>query len=606
MSGKHMRKNIKPLIFFIKPYPFHLMGVIFLILIASVLEAFNILAIFGLLKIAFTKGLSAASQPTGSLSYFIAKIIDLVPFSNKVLSAVVLLSLIIAIKCLFNIARRFFTAWVSCKIWHDVQFNIFNKCIYADYQFFLNNKEGEIVYRGFTAPAAMGVTLQYSCEFLAEIIKLIMILGVLFALSFKTSSFIAIFAVIFYLFISMVARKVTYFIGKGRRESSIKQNIMLTELVNGIKPIKIFLAEKRWVKNFDDAMKRYFKLYVKDETWRAMPPNVLELLAFMLLGFLLLLYDKGNSQISPAELSVLGIYVYAFSRLIPSFKNISAKRMGYEGNLAIIEKLYEFCNKDLNNITDGDIDFSDFKNAIRFENVNFSYPNRKDVIKDVNLSIEKGKATAVVGKSGSGKTTLINLILRLFIPGSGKILVDELDLNNLKADSWLQKIGFVAQDTFMFNASIRENIIFGRGEDEEKMLKASKLANADEFITELEDGYETLVGDRGMKLSGGQRQRIAIARAMYNDPEILIFDEATSSLDNLSELMIKDALERISTDHTLILVAHRLSTVINADKIIVLDEGRIIEEGTHKELMDRGEYYNQLYRTDTLTKVNRL
>ena len=258
------------------------------------------------------------------------------------------------------------------------------------------------------------------------------------------------------MFTNIIAKKVTYFIGKGREVSFIRQTTILTELINGIKQIKIFLSQNRWVNEYDESMKRYFNLYVKDETWRALPPNALELMAFGLLGVLLMLFNVNNTGVSANNLSVLGVYVYSFSKFIPSFKNISAKRMCYVGNLAIIENLYKFCYNNINSINDGNVPIKVFNDAIKFDKVNFSYPGRKNVLSNLNFEIIKGQTTAIVGKSGSGKTTIINLILRLFTPSNGKIIIDDINLKDISLDTWLSKIGYVAQDTFIFNANKRK------------------------------------------------------------------------------------------------------------------------------------------------------
>jgi ABC-type multidrug transport system fused ATPase/permease subunit len=282
---------------------------------------------------------------------------------------------------------------------------------------------------------------------------------------------------------------------------------------------------------------------------------------------------------------------------MPSLKNLGAKKLSYSGNFAIIDDLYGFCQRQLKTIPDGKTAFERFSDSIRFENVDFDYHGKKTVLKNISFQVEKGKTTALVGKSGSGKTTIVNLILRLFAIREGRIIVDGVSLSDLRSDSWLDKIGYVSQDTFIFNASIKDNIVFGRREDDNRLIEVCRLANAYSFIEELPMKYDTVVGDKGLKLSGGQRQRIAIARAMYADPEILIFDEATSSLDNLSEKMIQESLKKISLRHTVILVAHRLSTIIDADKILVLDNGSIVEEGTHEELVRNGRHYWSLYQT---------
>jgi len=590
-------------LYFVKPYPLHIFGLVLLILLTSLMEGFNIIALFGLLNMALSNGASAILIQDGKAAYFFTRIVNLFPFTNKFISVMLIFLAITLIKCFFDFIRRYFTCSVSAKIWHDVQHKVFKKCLYADYQYFLDNKEGEIVYRGFSAPAIMGATLQYSCEFLAEIAKLIIILIVLFAISLKFSMVIVIFSGLFYLFTHLVAQKITYHLGRERRDSSILQTVILTELINGIKQIKVFLSENKWLKDYDKAMRHYFRYYIKDETWQYVPQIILELLAVGLLGLLFVLSGGSSKGISREYLSVFAVYAYSFYRFMPSLKNLSAKKMGYAGNLSVIESLYNFCKENINSIPEGKIILRSLGNSIEFKQVNFEYPGRKNILRDLNFELETGKTTAIVGESGSGKTTLVNLILRVFVPKSGRILIGGLELGDLQLDSWLNKIGYVSQDTFIFNGSIRENIIFGRLEDENRLIEAAKLANIYDFILTLPDGYDTLVGDKGMKLSGGQRQRIAIARAMYNNPEILIFDEATSSLDNLSESMIQASIKEISANRTVLLVAHRLSTVINSDKIIVLAGGAIIEEGTHTGLMVAKGAYWQLYNSSSISQM---
>ena len=212
------------------------------------------------------------------------------------------------------------------------------------------------------------------------------------------------------------------------------------------------------------------------------------------------------------------------------------------------------------------------------------------------MSFEKGAITAIVGPSGSGKTTLINMILGLFQPTSGRITVDGTPLQDLTNESWLRRLGFVSQDPFLYHTTIEENIRFYRtGHSEEELNRAATIANVHDFICELPEAYGTLAGDRGIKLSGGQQQRICIARAVLDSPEILIFDEATSSLDSLGEKQVQQAVDNASSDRTVIIIAHRLSTVRHANKIIVLDDGKIVEQGTHDELLkSKGHYYQQV------------
>jgi ABC-type multidrug transport system fused ATPase/permease subunit len=261
------------------------------------------------------------------------------------------------------------------------------------------------------------------------------------------------------------------------------------------------------------------------------------------------------------------------------------------------EAVYQVLCTNLATIEDGKKELDVFKSKIEFNSVTFAYKGRGKIFDDATLTFEKGKTTAIVGSSGSGKTTLVNLILRLFDINSGRVEIDNVDIRQYRLASWLKKIGLVSQDTIIFNDTIRNNITFGSTYSDEEIVRVCQYADAHGFISELPDGYETLVGDKGMRLSGGQRQRIAIARAMIRNPEILIFDEATNALDNISEAIVQRAIDEIAQDHTVIIVAHRLSTIVNADKIIVLGNGGVLEQGTHRELMAKGGAYYDLYHS---------
>jgi ABC-type multidrug transport system fused ATPase/permease subunit len=295
---------------------------------------------------------------------------------------------------------------------------------------------------------------------------------------------------------------------------------------------------------------------------------------------------------------VFGTFAFAVFRLFPIMGMAGGLTMQIMGTLPDCEAVYSIRSDKITHIKDGEKELSSFKSDIKFDNVTFAYKGRLKILEDISITFEKGKTTAIVGRSGIGKTTIINLLLRLFEPDKGEIKIDGLNFKEYKMLSWLNKIGFVGQDTFIFNDTIRNNITF-RSENysDEEVIKAAKYADAHSFITELPNGYNTLVGDKGVRLSGGQSQRIAVARAMIREPEILIFDEATNALDNISEAAVQKAIDEISKDHTVVVIAHRLSTIANADKIIVLGDGRVLEEGTHKELMENRGAYWELYRS---------
>jgi len=262
------------------------------------------------------------------------------------------------------------------------------------------------------------------------------------------------------------------------------------------------------------------------------------------------------------------------NNFIPSYEQLSFLRKKADENKEI----------------DGDTIFLELKKGIRFNNVSFSYPNRKTTISNLDLFIAKGRVTALVGESGSGKSTITDLVLGLQMPNEGSVLIDEIQLSDYKQKSFRNRVGYVPQEPILFHSSIRDNLLWSSGSaSEEDLWRALDVANAASFVKQLPQGMDTIVGDRGTRISGGQRQRIALARALLRKPDLLILDEATSSLDNESERLIKESIEGLSKSTTILIVAHRLSTIKNADQVYVMQNGRIIENGSYTELNNNPE-----------------
>jgi ATP-binding cassette, subfamily B, bacterial MsbA len=295
--------------------------------------------------------------------------------------------------------------------------------------------------------------------------------------------------------------------------------------------------------------------------------------------------------------SILLTYLLVLFRMLPAIGQLNSARSQLANVEPSVSVVSEFLRRDDKPfMLSGHRPYTQLQAGIRFESLSFRYsPSEKEVLKGINLYLKKGTTLALVGASGAGKSTLADLLPRFYDPTGGSIKIDSYDLKELDITSFRRRLGIVSQDTFLFNATVRENLMYGRQQATDDEIKdAMYRANALEFIEKLPKGLETLIGDRGVLLSGGQRQRLAIARALLQDPDILILDEATSALDTISERLVQKAIDELSRDRTTLVIAHRLSTVQNADQIAVLDQGCVVETGTHTELLNKGGYYSQL------------
>ncbi len=506
------------------------------------------------------------------------------------------------IRAFFNYLSSYSSELMKLTLVDRLNQKIFEQIQGLSLSFFGNSRSGEIVN---ILTTEMGRFQQAVTVFNFGIYKLLAGLVYIFILLKISWQLATVSAVLF--------GCITFFIATFNtkiRENSFpvsRANARFTEkaieIINGIRTINAFTTQDFERRQFYQASDRVVKTSLHSLKGYLLVRPLLEgMVTTVLVGMIIagLTIFVSNGTIQTATLLTFLLVLF---RLLPSLQEVSGALASFSGFQGSIQTISSFLNPfEKPYLNDGDRTFYGLQNSIEFLNVDFGYNPERLVIHDLNLIIEKGKTVALVGSSGAGKTTLADLIPRFYDPVKGKILLDGVNLCEFDIQSVRRRIAVVSQDTFIFDASVRENIAYGLDDvDDQVIWDAAQAANALEFLQALPDGLNTRLGERGALLSGGQRQRIAIARALLRDPEILILDEATSALDSVSEKLIQEAIETLSVGRTVIAIAHRLSTIIRADKVVVLNRGRIVEEGRYSELVaQRGELwkYHQMQHED--------
>ena len=389
---------------------------------------------------------------------------------------------------------------------------------------------------------------------------------------------------------------------KVRKSSVITQEKMgsmtsvLQETISGIRVVKAFVMEKFEIKKFVDTSRDYFKTMVKLTRVGSLGPPLTEILGVF--GAVLLLWFAGKDilagNLDPGRFF---LFLFAMLSLMQPIRSISHLNIDIQQGIAAAKRIFEVLDTQpkIKNRPDAVRKVSLDKNVV-FDRVSFSYDGEKPVLSDISFEVKAGEVVALMGPSGAGKSTLMDLLIRFYDPIKGEIKIDGIDLRKVELRSLRNLIGIVTQETILFNDTVWNNIAYGyENAAESRVYEAAKAANAHSFIMATPEGYQTIIGDRGVKLSGGEKQRLAIARALFKNPPILIFDEATSSLDSESEALVQEAIDRLMKGRTVFVIAHRLSTIQNVDKIVVLEHGRIVQMGDHKCLLEQGGLYKRLY-----------
>ena len=487
---------------------------------------------------------------------------------------------------------------IAQDLQHSMRTETFDKTLDLDLSFFENKSSGRLMAILNDDVNQMENFLNEAANRLIQTATTVIVIGATFL---YISPLVAIFAFIPIPVIVFGSYKFVQRIGE--RYSKIRNNVEslnahLSNSITGILTVKSFNREKKEYKRIDSASDE-----VKTANYEAIKLSaafIPIIRVAILFGFTATLLIGGflalDGQIKVGMYSVM---LFITQRLLWPLTELGMIFDSFQKAMASFRRIMNLRDTSPT-INNGETELLELKNKMSFENLNFEYVKDFPVLKNINIEIEKGKTTAIVGSTGSGKSTLIKLILRFYEKNSGKILFDEHEIESLSLESIRNKIGLVSQDVFLFEGSVFENIAYGNIEaNSEEVWNAARLSESDSFINDLPNKENTIVGERGQKLSGGQRQRISIARAILKNPEILILDEATSAVDNETEAAIQESLETLKEGRTVIAIAHRLSTIRNADLIYVLEDGEIVENGTHDQLLGNNNVYTKLWDVQT-------
>ncbi|NDV64304.1 ABC transporter ATP-binding protein [Bacteroides sp. 224] len=603
---------------FIPPYKKYLVWAVFLNILSAILNVFSFALLVPILDILFKTGetlvydfipwdvdLSFFSKAKNNFYYYITTIVDTWGPSDTLLWLGVVFAFMTLLKTASYFASSAVMIPLRTGVVRDIRVKLYQKVLSLPLSFFSEERKGDIIARmsGDVNEVETSVTSSLDMM-LKNPILIVIYLGTLIFISWQLTLFTLLVLPLLGWIMGLVGKKLK----RQSHDAQAKWSETMTQMeetLGGLRIIKAFIAEKKMDKRFAKCSDEYRGAVNKVATRQAMAHPMSEFLGTLIIVLVLwfggTLILKENSAISAPVFIQYLVMLYS---LINPLKELSKASYSIPRGLASMERIDKILQAE-NKIKETSAPkpmADDLNDKVEFKNVSFSYDGNREVLKHIDLTVNKGKTVALVGQSGSGKSTLVDLLPRYHDVTEGKILIDGINIKDVRISELRALIGNVNQEAILFNDTFYNNIAFGvESATMEQVVEAAKIANAHDFIIATENGYETNVGDRGGKLSGGQRQRISIARAILKNPPILILDEATSALDTESERLVQEALERLMSTRTTIAIAHRLSTIKNADEICVLYEGEIVERGKHEELLAKNGYYKRLNDMQSLS-----
>ena len=605
-----MKEFYKLISRYVAPYKRYLFGSLFFNILSAVLNVFSFVSLIPMLQLLFgldttvykfipwdTAGMGMKDIIVNNLYYYTTELIADYGASTTLLliGSFLVVATLLKTGCYF--ASVAIMVPMRTGIVRDIRSEVYHKIISLPLSFFSDERKGDIIARMSGDVNEIETSVTGSLEMLIKNpILLLCYFGVLIYTSWELTLFTIVVLPLMGWAMGKIGRKL-------KRQSMDAQNkwsetmSQLEETLGGMRIIKAFTAERKMCGRFDASANEFRDAAGKVAVRQSSAHPVSEFLGTCLI--VLVLWYGGTlifSNNAPIDAPTFIFYMVILYSIIQPLKDLSKASYNIPKGMASVERVNKILNAE-NPIQEPKdaVSVSGLKEEITFKDITFSYNGKTNVLKDVNLTVKRGQTIALVGQSGSGKSTLVDLLPRYHDVTEGEILVDGVNIKSMRLSDLRKMIGNVNQEAILFNDSFFNNIAFGVEDATlEQVQEAAKIANAHEFIMQSEQGYDTGVGDRGCRLSGGQRQRVSIARAILKNPDILILDEATSALDTESERLVQEALERLMKTRTTIAIAHRLSTIKNADEICVLHEGRIVERGTHDDLLAKNGYYKKL------------
>lgn len=601
---------------YVKPYWKHLVVSVFCTVLYAILNGVSVYLTIPLLDTLFQQSKKVVVQHTTTnpvssilpdwaikLGNEISQKFNEIILSGDKIDALIKICILVFVafllKNIFGYLQAYFLATVEQGTMKDMRDAAYRHLHKLPMSYFKKERVGNLISRITNDVNIIQSSISTAfLNMIREPLSIIVFLGIAISISWKLTLLALVIlpvSVFIITWIGLKLRKQSYLIQAKMADITS----ILQETISGVKIVKAFSMEKYENKKFMDETRYFFRLMLRIVRTRNASSPITEVLSTAV--GVIIIYFGGVLVLKDQSLTASEFmgFLFAIFQLMPPIKELSSVNNRIQESSAAGDRVFEIIDTDPNIIDAEDaVDKGKFEDSLVLDNVSFHYEDSPDlVLNDVNFSVKPGEIVALVGPSGGGKSTLVDLIPRFYDPTDGKILIDNINIKNVKIESLRTLMGIVTQETFLFNESIKNNIAYGLGEYPfEKIEEAARTANAHNFIMEMPDGYDTVIGERGVKLSGGQKQRISIARALLKNPEIMIFDEATSSLDNESELLVQEAIERLMVNRTTIVIAHRLSTIRNATRIVVLDRGEVIQIGKHDELIkDDNGLYKKLY-----------